>query len=450
MDSSNRGSAVFSRRTFLGAVGVGAVGLGLGLAACSTGTKSEGYGQVDADVPQEYAKRRLVVMWHGFGDTRGDAIAKMADDYNKLQDEVYVAVQFQGGFGDVATKTTAGIAAGKVADVLNIGDQWRDLYLSKSIEPLNDLVDLSVYQDQFIDYGSVDGKVYVSPFSPSAPLYYWNKTLFGDAGLPDRGPETWTELREWGKQYQGITYRGTESKLHGFSSQDSDWQIQSIIYSFGGRDTDDSGWAPAFGSNAATMEAGQFLQGFAGDGTAYMADKIVEDFKNGVCGSAIMSTASLRGLLDEVDFELGAAFVPGEKTRALITGGGVLAIPTGLPEQRRKDAAAFVQHLAKSENSASWSALTGYIPAVVGAEKEAAFTEALSLSPYFSLAPEELQYAIPPSPMRAWISATRGEIFNTQQSIMSSGADPAKVFPELDTALNHLIDPFVKKYGKIA
>ncbi|MDP1069367.1 extracellular solute-binding protein, partial [Klebsiella pneumoniae] len=42
------------------------------------------------------------------------------------------------------------------------------------------------------------GKHYALPYARSTPLFYYNKAVWSQAGLPDRGPATWQEFDEWG------------------------------------------------------------------------------------------------------------------------------------------------------------------------------------------------------------------------------------------------------------
>ena len=35
------------------------------------------------------------------------------------------------------------------------------------------------------------------PWARSTPLFYYNKEHYADAGLPDRAPETWAEMKEF-------------------------------------------------------------------------------------------------------------------------------------------------------------------------------------------------------------------------------------------------------------
>lgn len=452
MSEFMHGSAL-SRRTFLSAVGVSAATIAM-LTACApqdAGSAAGGgtMGQTPAEVPSKYAGRRVVVMWHPFGDNRGEAIEKMATDFNESQEDLFVSPQYQAS--GVLSKATAAVLAKEVPDILAVGHDWRTLYLSKALAPLDDYYgddfELSGYDQSFLSEGQAEGETYWVPFARSTPLYYYNKTLFQQAGLGDAAPTTWSELREWGGQFAGVKYGDIQSKIYGLSGQDADWQFQGMIRNWGGVDAD--GWKPKM-SGAASVAAGEFTRGFIHDDKqAYMASAIVQDFTTGVCASATMSTASLRGLLNTVDFELGAAFVPGEKENGMIGGGSGLSILAGLSDQRRKDAVKFMSYMAQPTQVAEWSALTGYVVANPKAVEEPAFKEALELSPLFNLASAQMEFVQPYSDMRLWLPNAGGTIFASLQGIWADGKDVKESFTALDGTLQTMIDEFTLRYGEL-
>jgi sn-glycerol 3-phosphate transport system substrate-binding protein len=47
-------------------------------------------------------------------------------------------------------------------------------------------------------YADESGNMLSMPFNSSTPVIYYNKAMFADAGLPDRGPRTWEEMDEFG------------------------------------------------------------------------------------------------------------------------------------------------------------------------------------------------------------------------------------------------------------
>lgn len=79
---------------------------------------------------------------------------------------------------------------------------WFNFALNKQLAPIDDLaktidVDTSDYVDALLgDYKFENGH-YALPYSRSTPLFYYNKDLWSKAGLEDRGPKDWTEMKDW-------------------------------------------------------------------------------------------------------------------------------------------------------------------------------------------------------------------------------------------------------------
>lgn len=440
-----------SRRGFLTLAGTATAG-GVLLSACApTGGGGDGGGstmaQPDGTVPEEYADRQRLVFWSTFTEHNGSIMDGLVEAYNTSQDAVYVEVQVQGGYGDTFEKVRAGLQAKVVPDLAMVGGSgWTSLYLTSSIASLSELLGdtVNLYRPEFVTEGTVRGETYWAPFARSTPLFYYNKDLFAQAGLPDRAPETWTELREWAPEFQGISSDGKDASLYGFSNQDGDWQFQGMLWNFGGSASD--GLEVTIDS-AESIATAEYTRSLIWDETGgYMSTDIVGDFQNGLLGAAAMSTASLRGLLDLVDFELGAGFMPSELEAAVPTGGGGIVVLDGIGDERKEAAADFLTFLAQPEQSATWTAGTGYILTNKDAETQQAYTDAVAETELFTLAADQLERARPDDAIRKWIPSVPTDIFGALEQIWGDGTDPAGLFTDLASDLQAVADDFRETY----
>jgi sn-glycerol 3-phosphate transport system substrate-binding protein len=95
---------------------------------------------------------------------------------------------------------TGAIQARNAPEVVLLSDVWWfKFYLSKSLQPLDDLmkaenINPTDYVEVFYKETVRAGKQVVLPFARSTPIFYYSKDAWAKAGLPDRGPKTWDEF----------------------------------------------------------------------------------------------------------------------------------------------------------------------------------------------------------------------------------------------------------------
>ena len=156
--------------------------------------------------------------------------------------------------------------------------------------------------------GRYNDQVWWLPQGRSTPLFYYNKEVFEQAGLPDRAPETWSEFREWGNQIKGSDYRGEKISMRAYSGTD-DWYIQGLSWNFGGGYSDEN--LNLIMSEQGMLDALAFDRAVIHeDKSSYVASDMVVDFTNGLVATVCTSTGSLGGIVEEADFEFGAGFLP--------------------------------------------------------------------------------------------------------------------------------------------
>lgn len=66
------------------------------------------------------------------------------------------------------------------------GDGYYDMY------KLGDIIDLSVYSEDYLEYGIMDGKLNALPIAMNTPTVYYNETIYEKYGLDI--PKTWDDL----------------------------------------------------------------------------------------------------------------------------------------------------------------------------------------------------------------------------------------------------------------
>lgn len=432
-----------SRRRLLGLAG-GALLAGP-LAACGGGSGggAGGFSQPEGKVPEQYGKRQRVVIWYPYTGGTGDAFTKLVTKFNDSQQNIYLEAQFQGTYDEVAQKLAAGMQARQVPDMCIFSEvTWRKFYLNDALEPLkgyfgNGLATTD-YVDTLIAEGTVKNETWWVPFGRSTPLFYYNKTMFAQAGLPDRGPRTWAELREWAPALQKIKVNGQAPKLHAYPQVDGDWMFQGAVWQWDGNYSKD---LEVTIDKGGAVEAGEFQRALIhADKQAYMAKSPKVDFANGLIATLQESTGTLGGLLKDAKFEVGAAFVPEQKKFGCPTGGGGLSLLAGVPKDRKDAAFEFVKFAAQAENAAQWSIDTGYLPATKAALDTPQMKQRFTERPAFKVAVDQLPKTQAQDIVRLMVPNANKVIYGGLQKIYADNRPAQEVFTEVAAELRKSTD----------
>lgn len=108
-------------------------------------------------------------------------------------------------------------------DIIGIHEIWLGSYADSGwLAPLDDYIAAEEKNDPDFDYAdfttpeafNYNGVQYGLPLYNETHMLFYNKEIFEEAGLPDRAPETWTELEQFAKTIKektgkaGIAMRG--------------------------------------------------------------------------------------------------------------------------------------------------------------------------------------------------------------------------------------------------
>ncbi|UFU04487.1 extracellular solute-binding protein [Ruania suaedae] len=403
-----------------------ALGLGTGaaaLAACTgpvsasdggseaAGNLRSGFSQAAlGEIPSEYAGRTNILFWAPWTGGLFEAMSEQFAMFNEAQSDIYAAIESVGGYADLNTAFTAALQARAVPDMVCFPEmQWLQFYFAGALAPLDPHFDdewnLDVYLENFTEESKAEDQTFVVPFARSTPLFYYNKTLFNDLGLPVDTQYTWSQLRELGSEISSVSSAGQPIKTFAYSSGDA-WFANSWLWAF------DGVWSDGF-DVMPDEEKVRELMTFANewvhvDGNAYMAQAAHTDFQTGLVAAVHGSTASMRGLTEAVDFELGAAFMPGEVNQppTVPTGGSGFSMVRSESQERQDATAELLRFLARPEVSGKWHIDSGYVPIVKAAQDEPEVQELHASDPNFTVAIQQLENAQTVAPVNWFNSGT--------------------------------------------
>ncbi|ONI68996.1 hypothetical protein BWI15_35050 [Kribbella sp. ALI-6-A] len=419
------------------------------LAGCGYRSPDAEYKQPAGAVPKQYAGRTRVVFWSSYGGTNGKAVDKLVAKFNESQTDVYVEAQFQGSYDDVAQKIAAGLIARQTPDLAVLSDvTWERFFLNDALEPLNgyftDGFGPAVFHSKLFNEYVVKGQSWCVPFARSTPILYYNRDVFAKAGLPDRAPRTWSELRSWGATLAKVDANGRPMRTLALAKVDGDWQFQGNVWQFGGAYS--KGLDVTIDEDGA-VAAGEFQRQLIHiDGHGYMASSPMTDFAGGLVAMCQDSTGGLKSAMSKAKFKVGAGFIPSEVAAGLATGGGGIGMFRNASAERKQAAAKFLEFLATPENSAWWTTQSGYLPVVDKAREDPALKKLVADEPNYGVAIAQLVNARPQDAIRLYGRNANVAIYTGLQQIYADNADPKKVFASVARRLEAIADEVSRLY----
>ncbi|MGO1285668.1 MAG: ABC transporter substrate-binding protein [Brachybacterium sp.] len=457
----NRTASPFSRRRLLAAMGLGAGAAGL--AACGApaggddsaeGSVRDGFSQADLTVPSEYEGRTPILFWAPFTGTNYEVLSKLFADFNASQDEIVAIAESVGGYADLNQKFTASLQARTVPDIVCFPEmQWLQFHQSGALAPLDDYFDdewnLDVYLENYVAEGKAGGQTFTVPFARSTPLFYYNKTRYIEAGLPEEGPETWEDLALFAPELAKIDVDGRPLSAIAFSADA--WHGQADIWGFGGANATDDFQVTI--SDDKGVEWLEWMRKFIhDDGYGYLAKDSGTDFASGLAAGWRGSTASLTGQTAATEgvFEIGTAYMlskEGEQ-KQVPTGGSGLHIVRSDSQDRQDACAELFRFLAQPEKAAEWHVGTGYVPIVKGSEETQVVKDQVAANPNYGVALRQLENART-ADYTNWDQGSVTEIGAAMGQVFGDNADPAPVLEALAAELQETLDDNRENYEAV-
>ncbi|GAB3562310.1 ABC transporter substrate-binding protein [Spelaeicoccus albus] len=444
------GASGFGRRRLLG---FGAAGLSAAaVAACSGPSTSSSDSKTSGSEDYSGVKpAKKIEFWSNHPGANQAYEQKVVDKWNSQQSDTKVKLVTAGqDYASVAQKFQTAQAGGGLPGVVIFSDVWWfRYYLNKSIIPMDALVksekiDKDDYNSTLWGDYTYDNKQWAVPYARSTPIFYYNKSHWKKAGLPDRAPKTWMEFEEWTKKLKKADL-GTKTQFeYGALADYIAWTFQNNVWGWGGNYS--KKFDMTIDDDGAVKATDWARKGvFEGKWAKVASSSSTDDMSAGACSATVSSTGSLVGVLDAAKgkFEVGVGFLPGgpETTdKVCPTGGAGLGIPKDITPEEQVAAARFIKFLTSPENTVGLSKATGYMPL----RKSADTKKLIAANPLISTAIKQLPHTRSQDWARVFIPGGDKILTDGFTKVFTENADPKSALADVKKKLEQAYKTDVK------
>ena len=431
----------------------GAAGTAVGAAALGVSKRSKAFAA--PTVIQETGSQVKVVFWSAFGGKNGEVEQELIRRFNESQQDVVVEYQFQGTYEETAQKVIAALQARQAPDLAVLSEaNWFRFYANNYLAAMDELIaaeelDTADYVESFLTEGQRQDQQWWMSFARSTPLFYYNKQMWAEAGLPDRGPETYTEFAEWGPKL--VKKNGNDVSQWGFlhapATDYISWYHQGTVWAFDGAYSDEEFNVRLAEPNS--VKSGEWLRSTVDAGWATASQDRTTDFINGISASMMQSTGQLANLKANAPFEFGAAFLPSEVNPGCPTGGAGMGILSTSPAEKQQAAFKYIAFATSPEITTFWSQNTGYMPVRKSASESPEMQTFYETNPNFRTAVEQLATTKPQDPARRFVPAGDSIIGKGLEELTVNRAEVQPTFEKIKGTLEEEAKPILEQVEAI-
>jgi multiple sugar transport system substrate-binding protein len=291
-------------------------------------------------------------------------------------------------------KLTTDISAGTNADLSIIGTRWLLDYVSQGIvAPLDSYITPELkarFIPTFLTPSVLNGKTYGLPIAASARALYYNKDVFGKAGL-DGPPKTWAEFQADAAKIKAATPDVAPFGLQG-KEIETDVYYYYAMWSYGGEIVKDgkSGLDSQAAIDAAKLYKSFIDSGFTEPGvTSYAREDVQNLFKQGKVATVITAPFLSSQIKNEApNLKYGVAPIPAGPTGDQGTYGVTDSIVLFDNSKVKDEAFKFLDFLFTTEQRTAFDKVEGFLPVNVKEAADPLFADNADLKVFASLLPK--------------------------------------------------------------
>ena len=336
-------------------------------------------------------------------------IDQLAADFEKENPDVKVKPVYAGTYQESIVKALTAFKSGQPphlavllsTDMFTLIDEGAIVPVDGLVSGADDEKWLDGFYKSFMMNSRTGGKTWGVPFQRSTIVLYWNKELFKEAGLdPDKGPQNWDEMVEFGKKLTkadasgNTTQWGVEIPSSGFPY----WLFQGLTTPNGALLMNEAGTETWF-DKPEVIEA---LQYWVDLSRRYkiMPTGVIEwgttpkDFFEKKAAMIWTTTGNLTNIRTNAGFPFGVAMLPAKKQRGSPTGGGNFYVFDKTSPEEQQAAMRFIKWATAPHRAAQWSIATGYVAVTPAAWETPEMKKYVEEVPQAEVARDQLEYSV--------------------------------------------------------
>ncbi len=368
---------------------------------CASGQAAEAQSSVKDTQKGSNQEGDLIELefWYSWQDKVAENNQELTEKFNETvgkENNIRITAEYQGSYDELHTKLKSAFIANEqpaisvmeIASIKSFAD-------AGMIEPLENYISdekESNFLPGLMDNSYVDGKLYGVPYLRSTPIFYYNKTLFDQAGITS-APTNWEELASTSKQLESIGVKG-------FGFLNDIWHFEAYTQGNGGNIVNADETEAIF-NQVPAVEAVEFLkEGIEKYNFKYYSGNNASDTRtteimNQKIGMWVDSTGSLNNTLDiagQNGYEIGTAFIPCGKEYSVPTGGCNIVMTSKLTDEEKEAGALFINFMTEEEQVVYSHKKTGYLPTTISSTTHPEIEALYESTPQFKVAVDQLQY----------------------------------------------------------
>ncbi len=368
---------------------------------CASGQAAEAQSSVKDTQKGSNQEGEMIELefWYSWQDKVAENNQELTEKFNETvgkENNIRITAEYQGSYDELHTKLKSAFIANEqpaisvmeIASIKSFAD-------AGMIEPLENYISdekESNFLPGLMDNSYVEGKLYGVPYLRSTPIFYYNKTLFDQAGITS-APTNWEELASTSKQLESIGVKG-------FGFLNDIWHFEAYTQGNGGNIVNADETEAIF-NQVPAVEAVEFLkEGIEKYNFKYYSGNNASDTRtteimNQKIGMWVDSTGSLNNTLDiagQNGYEIGTAFIPCGKEYSVPTGGCNIVMTSKLTDEEKEAAALFINFMTEEEQVVYSHKKTGYLPTTISSTTHPEIEALYESTPQFKVAVDQLQY----------------------------------------------------------
>ncbi|MCC8127426.1 MAG: ABC transporter substrate-binding protein [Clostridiales bacterium] len=417
----------------------------------AAGSESAGTEPAAAD-PSMYEVTEPITIkwWHSLEDQYSDTVNQIVEDFNNSQDLITVEAEYVGSYAKTNEALVAAHAAGTGLPAITVANtpyvaEYGAGGLTEDLTPYIEAsgYDIEDFGDGMILAAQYEGKQVSLPFLISTQILFYNKDLTDELGI--KIPTTWEEMDTFMQEGTQKAADGSTERYATIIPGWDQWYYETFYLNQGVNIINDDQISTDLGDETAVQIA-EKIQEWCDNGYTYWtgtaddaSSNMRQNFISGKALSVVHTTSLYNTYVDQCDFEVGMAWLPGGDTRNQEIGGCVLLIPAKNDQATKNAAWQFLQYLCSKDVNMTWAEGTGYMPTRKSVLETEEGKEFLEKKPAFQAIFDNLDLIYPRIQHKAWSQlATIWK--NSMAEVMIEGGDVPAAMEEMADEINDVLE----------